>query len=103
MCIRDRWKSERPLAQKLVQAVTNVAFVTWSATFQLLGAAAAAGLLLNVCGLGYRFQPEPPFVEFGTLSELRRDNRELRFERRADLDFQLLDSQGSQGDSREKD
>jgi len=76
--------------QTAVRFVADAAFLLYTVVVQVGGAVLGAGLVLNLCGVGYRFVREPPFVEINTLAEMRGDNAQQRFERSAERDLNRL-------------
>ena len=72
------------------RVVADAAFLLYTVVVQVGGAVLGAGLALNLCGFGYRFVSEPPFVEINTLAEMRGDNAQQRFERAAEREAKRL-------------
>ena len=70
-----------------VREVVGAIFVVWSGVVNLLGVALALGLCLNVCGYGYVYHRDPPSLEVKRLEELRQENAEKRFLRKAQRIF----------------
>ena len=82
------------------QLVADALLIVWSIAWQLVGAAFALGLVLNLCGYGYTFDLERG-LEVNTLSELRKSNAERRFLREfAKDDTTPPSSMSSSGGSR---
>jgi len=62
-----------------LKLIGDAIFFAWSALLQGMGLAFSLGLVLNLCGYGYRFNLNPPSLEIDTLVEMRRENVERRF------------------------
>ena len=70
--------------------VGDVFFIIWSVFIQSAGFAFGCGIVLNLCGYGYRFSLFPPSVEVGTLEEMTKGRREARFVNEARQDLEEL-------------
>lgn len=68
--------------QKLVRRVFDVIFIVQSFVIQGLGYALGVGLVLNLCGIGYRFNAQEGLV-IKPLSEMRDEISDRRFTRDA--------------------
>ena len=66
-------------ARRAAGAVADALFVAWSVAIQAAGLALSLGLVLNLCGYGYRVSLSPPGLEIDTLEAMRADNAEQRF------------------------
>ena len=74
MCLNDDQKQKTAL-----QSIGDAIFVAWSVLIQIAGGVVSLGLLLNLCGYGYRINLNPPKLEISTLPEMRRENAEQRY------------------------
>jgi hypothetical protein len=52
----------------------DVTSIVWNFIINTAGATVAAGLILNICGFGYRLTVVPPTVVIKPLAEMRQEN-----------------------------
>lgn len=64
--------------RRVADALGNAVFLAWTIFINAAGGVFTLGLVLNLCGFGYRFVPDAPFVEVKPMNELRAD---IAFER----------------------
>jgi hypothetical protein len=75
----DGEPSKPSLIRQATNRVADVVFLVWTVFIQTAGAAFGVGLLLNLCGFGYRFSLFPPSLEVNTLEAVRQEKRDRSF------------------------
>ena len=81
LATEDQLAKPRPgLVRRAISTVGDTTFLIWTVFIQTAGAAFSIGLLLNVCGYGYKISLTPPSFEVtGRLETLREERGERRF------------------------
>ena len=59
--------------------IFDALFLVWTAIIQFFGGLLGIGIILNLCGFGYRYTLFPPSVDIKPLAEMRQETTDRRF------------------------